>query len=97
MMSLTTYALVLVPCLVGGAAVLGVTSLRRSAARLDRRGVCLSTGSACHAGSRKPSHVLTALDPGAPTRDGLRISLSRFTTEAELERFVEILVEETRA
>ncbi|KMO42153.1 hypothetical protein VQ02_03915 [Methylobacterium variabile] len=37
MMSLTTYALVLVPCLVGGAAVLGVTSLRRSAARLDRR------------------------------------------------------------
>ena len=67
------------------------------AARLDRRGVCLSTGSACHAGSRKPSHVLTALEPGAPARDGLRISLSRFTTEAELERFVEILVEETRA
>lgn len=37
MMSLTTYALVLVPCLVGGAAVLGVMTLRRSAARLDRR------------------------------------------------------------
>ncbi|MET7243793.1 hypothetical protein ABZT49_10525 [Methylobacterium sp. EM32] len=37
MMSLTTYALVLVPCLVGGAAALGVVGLRRSAARLDRR------------------------------------------------------------
>ena len=37
MMSLTTYALILVPCLVGGAAVLGVVAVRRSAARLDRR------------------------------------------------------------
>ncbi|KMO34563.1 hypothetical protein ACQVP2_24830 [Methylobacterium aquaticum] len=37
MMSLTTYALVLVPCLVGGAAALGVVTLRRSADRLDRR------------------------------------------------------------
>lgn len=37
MMSLTTYALVLVPCLVGAAAALGVMSVRRSAARLDRR------------------------------------------------------------
>lgn len=37
MMSLTTYALVLVPCLVGAAAVIGVTVSRRSAARLDRR------------------------------------------------------------
>ncbi|SEP47688.1 hypothetical protein SAMN04487843_12582 [Methylobacterium sp. ap11] len=37
MMSLTIYALVLVPCLVAGAAALGLTTLRRSAARLDRR------------------------------------------------------------
>ncbi|AWN46922.1 hypothetical protein DK419_11860 [Methylobacterium terrae] len=37
MMSLTTYALVLVPCLVGAAALVGVTASRRSAARLDRR------------------------------------------------------------
>ncbi len=37
MMSLTTYALVLVPCLVGAAAFIGVTVSRRSAARLDRR------------------------------------------------------------
>ncbi|KMO13430.1 hypothetical protein [Methylobacterium platani] len=37
MMSLTTYALVLVPCLVGAAALAGVTASRRSAARLDRR------------------------------------------------------------
>lgn len=37
MMSLTTYALVLVPCLVAGTAALGLMTLRRSAARLDRR------------------------------------------------------------
>ncbi|GJD50978.1 hypothetical protein OPKNFCMD_3729 [Methylobacterium crusticola] len=37
MMSLTTYAFVLVPCLVSGAAALGIVTLRRSAARLDRR------------------------------------------------------------
>ncbi|GJD62256.1 hypothetical protein [Methylobacterium frigidaeris] len=50
MMSLTTYALVLVPCLVGGAALLGVTSLRRSAARLDRRAARMAAEAAppCH-------------------------------------------------
>ncbi|KMO36436.1 hypothetical protein VQ03_20815 [Methylobacterium tarhaniae] len=42
MMSLTTYALVLVPCLVGVAALLGVTVSRRSAARLDRRAARLA-------------------------------------------------------
>lgn len=63
------------------------------AALLDRRGAYVSTGSACHAGSRKPSHVLTALNPGGPSRDGLRISLSRFTTEEEVTRFVDILAE----
>ncbi|MGZ3654318.1 MAG: cysteine desulfurase family protein [Bdellovibrionota bacterium] len=63
------------------------------AALLDQRGACVSTGSACHAGSSKPSHVLTALDPGGPSRDGMRISLSRFTTEEEVVRFAEILAE----
>lgn len=37
MMSLTTYALVLVPCVVGAATLLGVAASRWSAARLDRR------------------------------------------------------------
>lgn len=63
------------------------------AALLDARGICVSTGSACHAGSRKPSHVLTALAPGAPARDGLRVSLSRFTTEEEIGRFAQVLAE----
>ena len=61
------------------------------ASALDRKRVCVSTGSACRAGSRKPSHVLAALNPGEPARDGLRISLSRFTSEEEVQRFVEIL------
>lgn len=69
---------------------------RDLAAALDRRGVYVSTGSACQAGSLKPSHVLTALRPGHPAPDGIRISLSRFTTEEELEKFIAILAEEAR-
>jgi hypothetical protein len=63
MMSLTTYALVLVPCLVGGAAVLGVTSLRRSAARLDRRAarIAADTAPPCHPREYRPSAVRRAV------------------------------------
>lgn len=61
------------------------------ASALDRAGVCVSTGSACNAGKRKPSHVLAALDPSGPDRDGMRISLGRFNTEAEVDSFTRLL------
>ena len=61
------------------------------ASALDRKGAYVSTGSACNAGKRKPSHVLAALSPGHATRDGLRISLGRFTTEAEVDAFSGLL------
>jgi cysteine desulfurase len=54
--------------------------------RLAMRGVCLSTGSACRAGSLAPSHVLTAMglsyDDAKAT---LRVSLSAFTSMADLD------------
>ncbi|TIL65607.1 cysteine desulfurase family protein [Mesorhizobium sp.] len=53
--------------------------------RLAMRGVCLSTGSACRAGSPAPSHVLTAM--GISYEDAkatLRVSLSAFTSEEDL-------------
>jgi cysteine desulfurase len=53
---------------------------------LDRAGVCVSAGSACHTGSHHVSHVLAAMgltrEQAAQT---IRVSLSRFTTRAEID------------
>ena len=53
---------------------------------LDQNGICASTGSACTAGSSEPSHVLRAM--GVPPdwiQGAVRFSLSRYTTETEVE------------
>ena len=60
---------------------------------LDEAGVAVSSGSACsahHAG--EPSQLLIAMgfDP-VRARGSLRITLGRFNTEQEMERFLEIL------
>jgi cysteine desulfurase len=54
---------------------------------LDLMGVAVSTGAACAAGAVEPSHVLRAMGL-APERvqGSLRLSLGRFTTDAEVER-----------
>ncbi|HEX8832854.1 MAG TPA: cysteine desulfurase family protein [Abditibacteriaceae bacterium] len=60
---------------------------------LDARGgFCLSTGSACAAGSLDPSPVLLAigLEVGL-ARAGTRFSLGRHNTEAEVDALVELL------
>jgi cysteine desulfurase len=67
------------------------------AERLDRAGVCVSLGAACSAGSTEPSHVLTAM--GLAPRAALasvRMSVSRYTTEAEIDRVAALLPEITR-
>jgi cysteine desulfurase len=54
--------------------------------------VAASTGSACHSGGTEPSPVLAAM--GVPREVGvgaLRISLGRATTQADLERLLELL------
>jgi len=60
---------------------------------LDRAGVSASAGSACNANhSGAPSSVLLAMGYHAERSRGLlRVSLGRFNTQAEVERFLEIL------
>lgn len=61
-------------------------------AMLDLRGVCASTGSACHAGISLPSHVLTAMGVEAKRAMGaVRLSLCADNTEEEVSRLLEIL------
>lgn len=56
----------------------------------DLRGVCLSTGSACHAGDDTPSHVLTAMGiPEEFRSSAVRISIGRFTSEEDVSRITE--------
>ena len=53
---------------------------------LDLKGVSVSGGSACQSGATEPSHVLTAMGlPPARARATIRISLSRLTTQAEID------------
>lgn len=61
---------------------------------LDMRGIFVSTGSACNAGSAEPSHVLRAMGLDRSLAGGaLRFSLGRQNTEAEVDAVVEALSE----
>ena len=49
-------------------------------------GICASSGSACTSGSLEPSHVLRAMGvPFTAIHGSIRFSLSRFTTEKEID------------
>ncbi|MHB8199430.1 MAG: cysteine desulfurase NifS [Acidithiobacillus sp.] len=53
---------------------------------LSRVGIAASSGSACTSGSLEPSHVLRAMDiPYTAAHGTIRFSLSRETTEAEVD------------
>ncbi|MCU0301322.1 MAG: aminotransferase class V-fold PLP-dependent enzyme [Candidatus Nanopelagicales bacterium] len=56
---------------------------------LDRAGFAVSSGSACTADTRRPSHVLAAM--GAVTHGNLRVSLPPGTTEADVDAFLAAL------
>jgi cysteine desulfurase len=59
---------------------------------LDLEGIAVSTGSACSSGTLEPSHVLRAMGlPAHRTQNSLRFSLGMFSTEAEVDRVVEVL------
>lgn len=53
---------------------------------LDQYGICASSGSACTSGSLEPSHVLRAMGvPFTFAHGSIRFSLSRYTTDAEID------------
>ena len=59
---------------------------------LDLEGIAVSTGSACSSGTLEPSHVLRAMGlPTHRTQSSLRFSLGMFSTEAEVDRVIEVL------
>lgn len=53
---------------------------------LDRRGHAIASGSACASSTLTPSHVLAAM--GALTQGNVRVSLSRETTQADVDRLL---------
>lgn len=60
-------------------------------AALDLEGIEVSTGSACTSGSTEPSHVLLAMGIEPQEAAGsLRMTLGSGTTQAEIERTVEV-------
>lgn len=66
--------------------------------RLDLAGIAVSAGSACASGSLKPSHVLRAMGWGEDaTREVIRVSFGRTTTDADVDRFIQAWRGMTRA
>ncbi len=64
---------------------------------LSERGVCASAGAACSSGSLEPSPVLLAMGvPEAVAHGSVRFSLSRETTDAQVDQALRVLPEVVR-
>lgn len=60
--------------------------------------ICASTGSACNSGTMTESHVLAALGiDAADIRTGVRLSIGRFTTEAEIAQAARMIAATSRS
>jgi cysteine desulfurase len=57
--------------------------------QLDRKGLAVSSGSACASGSTEPSHVLTAMGvPADLARGAVRVSLGQGNSAADVDRLL---------
>ena len=61
---------------------------------LNDKGICASSGSACTSGSLDPSHVLLAIGlPHEIAHGSLRLTLSKYTTEKEIDETIKAVPE----
>ncbi len=62
--------------------------------QFSAEGICASSGSACTSGSLEPSHVLLALKvPFTAVHGSVRFSFSRYNTDEDLQRIIEVFPE----
>lgn len=62
--------------------------------QMNEYGICASSGSACTSGSLEPSHVLLAMKvPDAAVQGSIRFSFSRYNTDADVDRIIEVFPE----
>ncbi len=63
-------------------------------AHLDNLGICVSTGSACHSTTKQSSPTLRAMNvPYSAAQGAIRFSLSRYSTEEEIDYTLKVLPE----
>jgi len=61
---------------------------------MNEKGVAASSGSACSSGSLEPSHILRAMGvPFSSAHGSIRFSLSRYTTEEEIDHVIAVMPE----
>jgi len=62
--------------------------------QMSNYGICASSGSACTSGSLEPSHVLRAMKiPDAAVHGSVRFSFSRYNTDADVDRIIDVFPE----
>jgi len=65
--------------------------------KLDSKGICASSGSACTSGSPEPSHVLTAIGlPQDLAYGSLRITFGEENTKQDVDYLVDVLTQEVQ-
>ena len=66
--------------------------------QLSSLGICASSGSACTSGSLEPSHVLMAMNvPFTAMHGSVRFSLSRYNSDEDIDRIIEVFPEVVRS
>jgi len=65
--------------------------------KLDEKGICVSSGSACSSGDSSPSHVLMAIGlPYELAKGSLRVTFGEINSKEDVDYLIENLVEIVR-
>jgi len=64
---------------------------------LDKKGICVSSGSACSSGNSGPSHVIKSINVPLEYEKGcIRVTIGDFNTKAQIDYLVENIIETVR-